>query len=154
MTQPGRQAPPHRPRSPQLGALGGSQTGGWRGTPGCQTWRLQAVQLCFPGKEEGAVNSSSWVLPRGQGVVSKGTVLSLSHPSSQKRWVDRLSSCRKRACRLPGPSVFLPSFPCSFPESWPDFEQEAYFSDALREAPGKAQTFMGSAGLRNQGFGG
>lgn len=89
----------------------------------------------------------------GGGVVSKGTVLSRSHPSSQKRWVNFPLAGSVPVSYLV-PSVFLPSFPCSFPESWPDFEQEAYFSDALREAPGKAQTFMGSAGLRNQGCGG
>lgn len=88
MTQPGQPAPPPPPalswQKPQLGALGGSQTGGRRGAPGCQTWRLQAGQLRFPGKEEGAVNSASWVLQGG----SKGPMLSLSNPSSQKRLVD------------------------------------------------------------------
>ena len=78
----------------------------------------------------------------------------ITEPSRLPEVTGRLSSCRKHACQLPGSSVFLPSNPRSFPERRPDFEQEADFSDAPWEVPGKAQTSVGAAGLRNRGFGG
>lgn len=152
MTQPGQPAPPPPPalswQKPQLGALGGSQTGGRRGAPGCQTWRLQAGQLRFPGKEEGAVNSASWVLRGGV----KGPH-AITEQSQFPEAIGRLSSCRKRACWLPGSSVFLPSSCSSFPERQPDFEQEAYFPDAPRKCQARRRTPCAQPGSEARSLG-
>lgn len=55
----------------------------------------------------------------------------LAEPWQFPEVMGRLSTCRKCACLLPGPSVSFLGFPSSFPKALLDFEQEADFSHVL-----------------------